>query len=81
MTRGCEKYYVIFIDDFLKYTKLYLLISKDKVYNMFLLYKAEVENQLNKKIKRVISYREGKYVLMNDYCERKCIIHEVTPPY
>jgi len=48
---------------------------------MFLLYKIEVENQLNKKIKRVRSDRGGEYVLMNNYCEKKGIIHEVTPPY
>ena len=48
---------------------------------MFLLYKAEVENQLNKKTKRVRSDKEGEYVMMNDYYVKKCIIHEVTPPY
>ena len=48
---------------------------------MFLLYKVEVENQLNKKIKRVRSDRGGEYMLMNDYCENKGIIHEIMPPY
>jgi hypothetical protein len=45
MIRGGKKYYVTFIDDFSRYT----IISKDEVYNIFLLYKAKVENQLNKK--------------------------------
>jgi hypothetical protein len=48
---------------------------------MFLIYKAKVENQLNKKSKRVKSDKEGEYVLMNDYYVKKCIINEVTPPY
>ena len=48
---------------------------------MFLLYKANVENQLNKKSKRVMSDEGGEYVLMNDYYVKKYIIHEVTPPY
>jgi len=48
---------------------------------MFLLYKAEVENQLNKKTKRVRSDKGGEYVMMNDYYVKKCIIHEVSPPY
>jgi len=39
MTRRCKKYYVILIDDFSRYTKLYLIRSKDEAYNMFLLYK------------------------------------------
>jgi len=45
---------------------------------MFLSYKAEVENQLNKKIKRIRSDKGGKYVLFNDYCVKEGIIHEVT---
>jgi len=48
---------------------------------VFLKYKVKVENQLNKKIKRIRSYRGGEYVLFNEYCVRECIIHEVTPPY
>jgi hypothetical protein len=62
MTRGGKKYYVTFIYDFSRY--------KDKAYNMFFLYKTEIENQLNKKIKRVRSDRGDEYVLMNDYCEK-----------
>ena len=49
MTRGGKKYYVTFIDDFSRHTKLFLIKSKDEAYNMFLLYKEQVENQLNKK--------------------------------
>ena len=56
-----------------------MLRSKDEAYNMLLLYKAEVENQLNKKIKWVRSDRGVEYVLINDYCEKEGIIHEVTP--
>ena len=48
---------------------------------MFLSYKAEVENQLNRKIKRLRSDRGGEYTLFNDFCEKEDIIHEVTPPY
>lgn len=48
---------------------------------MFLAYKNEVENQLNRKIKRIRSDRGGEYVLLNDYCEKYGIIHEITPPY
>ena len=48
---------------------------------MFLLYKAEVENQLNKKIKRIRLDRGGDYVLLHDYCENQRIIHEISPFY
>ena len=48
---------------------------------MFLSYKAEVENQLNRKIKRLRSDRGGEYTLFNDFCEKEGIIHEVNSPY
>ena len=38
---------------FSRYTKVYLLRNKDEAYDKFLLYKAEVENQLDRKIKRM----------------------------
>ena len=81
MTRGGKKYYITFIDDFSRFTKVYLIRNKDEAFDMFLSYKAEVENQLNKKIKRVRSDRGGEYILFNDFCEKEGIIHEVTPPY
>jgi hypothetical protein len=51
MTRGGKRYYVTFIDDFSRFTKLYLLRNKADAFSTFLSYKIEVENQLNKKIK------------------------------
>jgi len=48
---------------------------------VFLTYKAKVENQLNKKIKRIILDRGSEYVLFNEYCVREGIIHKVSPPY
>ena len=59
-TRGGKNYYVTFIDDYSRYAKVYLVRNKDEAYNMFLLYKAEVKNQLNKKIKRIRSNRGGE---------------------
>ena len=55
MTRGGKKFYVTFIDDYSKFTRVYLLRNKDEAFDMFLSYKAEVENQLDRKIKRIRS--------------------------
>ena len=81
MTRGGKKFYVTFIDDYYRFTKVYLLRNKDEAFDMFLSYKAEVDNQLDRKIKRIRSDRGGEYIPLNDYCEKKEIIHEVTSPY
>ena len=40
---------------------VYLLSRKDEVVNAFETYKAEVETQLNKKIKIIRSDRRGEY--------------------
>ena len=44
MIRGGKKFYVIFIDDYFRFTKFYLFTKKDEVVDMSLSYKAEVEN-------------------------------------
>jgi hypothetical protein len=75
LTRGGKCYYITFIDDFSRYTKVYLLKHKDEAFDMFLSYKAEVENQLNRKIKRVRSDRGGEYISFNDFCEKEGILH------
>ena len=48
----------------------------------FVLYKNEVENQLNKKIKVLKSDRGGEYEsTFVDVCTKHEIIHETTTPY
>ena len=44
-----------FMDDFSRYTEVDLLRSKDKAKEILLKYKVEVENQLDRKIKRLRS--------------------------
>ena len=80
MAREGKKFYVTFID-YSRFTRVYLLRNKDEVFDMFLSYKVEVENQLDRKIKRIRSNRGGEYIPLDDYCEKKGIIHEGIPPY
>jgi transposase InsO family protein len=71
------------IDDATKYCYLFLLKIKDEALEYFKTYKAEVENQLEKKIKHVRSDRGGEY-FSNEFdlfCSENGIIHERTPPY
>ena len=59
------------------------LNPKMKHFIFFKIYKAEVENQLVRKIKRVRSDRGGEYFSneFNLFCEEHGIIHERTPSY
>ena len=50
-SRGGKNYYVSFVDDFSRFTKIYLIKTKDEAGSMFLKFKAESENQLEKRIK------------------------------
>ena len=75
--------FLTLIDDATKYCFIYLLKSKDKALEHFKIFKAEVENQLEKKIKRLRSDRGGEYVSneFSQFYEENRIIHEITPPY
>ena len=44
MIRGGKKFYITFIDDCSRYTRVYRLRNKDEVRNVFIKYKNEVEN-------------------------------------
>ena len=57
--------------------------TKDEALEHFKIYKAEVENQLDRKIKRLRSDRGGEYLsnLFSEYCAESGIIHETTAPY
>jgi hypothetical protein len=51
LTKGGKRYFMTFIDDYTRFCYVYLLKSKDEALNYFKIYKAKVENQLEKKIK------------------------------
>jgi len=62
---------------------IYLLKSKDETLHYFKVCKTEVENQLERKIKRVRSDRGGKYFsnIFSPFFNEHDIIHERTRPY
>ena len=83
LTRGGNRYFITFIDDFTKFTYVYLMRNKDQAFDMFKVYKSEVENQKDKKIKVLRSDRGGEYFSMefSSFCEESGIIHQATAPY
>ena len=56
-----QRYFITFIDDYSRYGYIYLIYEKSQSLDVFKAYKAEVENQLDKKIKAVKYDRGGEY--------------------
>ena len=83
LTKCGRRYFMTFIDDCTRFCYVYLLKTKDEALHYFKVYKAEVENQLEKKIKRLRSDRGGEYFSneFSEFCAVHGIIHERTPPY
>jgi len=65
------------------YCYVYLLKTKDEAFHYFKIFKAEVENQIERKIKRLRDDRGGEYISneFSQFCGEHGIIHEVTRPY
>jgi len=59
LTQGGRIYFMTFIDDYSKFCYTYLLKFKDDVLDWFKVYKAEAENQLDKRIKILRSDRRS----------------------
>ena len=56
-----QQYFITFIDDYSRYGYLYLIHEKSQSLDVFKNFKAEVKNQLRKKIKAVRYDRGGEY--------------------
>ena len=82
LTKCGKKYFMTLIDDSTRFCYVYLLNTKDEALHYFKIYKAEVENQLEKKIKRVRSDRDGEYFSneFDSFCAEYGIIHEGRLP-
>jgi hypothetical protein len=61
LIKGGKRYCMTFIYDCTRFLYMYLLKSKDEALYYFKTYKAEVENQLERKIKQLRSDRGGEY--------------------
>jgi hypothetical protein len=83
LTRGGKCYFITFIDDFSRYTYVYLMRNKDESFDMFKKYKIEVENQKDKRIKILRSDRGGEYFPQEFtiYCEKNGLIHQRLASY
>ena len=83
LTRENKRYFITFIDDFSRFTYVYLMRNKDESFDMFKHYKTKVENQNDRKIKILRNDKGGEY-FPNDFstfCEKHGIIHQSSAPY
>jgi len=79
---GGSLYYVIFIDDYSRKTWLYLLKTKDEVFNKFQEFKAEIENLTCKKIKTLRTNNGEEYTSKEfvAFCKSTGIRRKLTIP-
>ena len=82
LSYGHFKYFVTFIDDFSRFTWVYLLHSKSDVLNAFQFFLSYVEIQFSKCIKTLYSNSGGEYVSNNfqPFLKTKGIISQRTCP-
>jgi transposase InsO family protein len=83
LTKGGKRYFTTLINDATRFCYVYLLKTKDEMLDYFKIYKAEVKNQLERKIKYLRSDHGGEYfpLLFDEFCVEYGIIHERTAPY
>ncbi|KAM0877932.1 hypothetical protein ACQ4PT_035216 [Festuca glaucescens] len=78
---GKHAYYVSFIDDFSKFTWIYLLKKRSDVYQVFLDFQQYVERQFNSKIITMQTDWGGEYEKLNGFFQRVGIAHHVSYPH
>ena len=62
LTRAGKRYFITLIDDATHYCVVYLLKTKDQAFHYFEIFKTEVKNQLDRKIKCLLDDRGEEYI-------------------
>jgi hypothetical protein len=77
------KYYVIFVDDYSRYTWLYPLDTEFAVYECFIKFKILVEKQFSSSIKQLQSDGGGEYTSLHfqSFLTKNDIVHRKSCPY
>ena len=83
LTKDGKRYFTTLVDDASRLCYVYLLQTEDEALDYYKIYKTEVENQIERRIKHLRSDRGGEYFpkIFGEFCEEHGIIHERTPPY
>jgi hypothetical protein len=78
---GRYKYYVSFIDNFSKFTWIYLLKNKLEVFHVFQIFQTHAERQFNRKILTMQTDWGGEYERLNSLFKKIGIKHHVSCPH
>jgi histone deacetylase 1/2 len=78
---GKHSYYVSFIDDFSKFTWIYLLKKHSDVYQVFLNFQQLVERKFDRKIITMQTDWGGEYEKLNSFFQKVGITHHVSCPH
>jgi hypothetical protein len=80
---GGSRYYVSFIDDYTRYTRVYFLKSKDEVLEKFKEFDNFTKNVTGKGIKILRTDNGGEYCsnAFDTYLKERGITHQLTAPY
>jgi transposase InsO family protein len=78
---GRNKYYVSFIDDYSKFTWIYLLCQKSDVFACFRDFQSLAKRQFDRKIRTVQTDWGGEYQALSSFFTRMGIAHHVSCPH
>jgi len=78
---GRNKYYVSFVDDFSKFTWIYLIKYKSEVFQKFHEFQTMVERQFDRKILTMQTDWGGEYQRLHSFFDKAGIIHHVSCPH
>ncbi|KAK9133330.1 hypothetical protein Scep_012858 [Stephania cephalantha] len=75
------RYFALFVDDFYRFSWLYLLHSKDQLLSAFIQFKTMAEKQLESPIKILQTDGGGEFQAVDNLLTAHGIIHRVSCPY
>lgn len=82
-TAGGNRYFMLLIDDYTRWSYVYVLQTKDQALDAFVKFKAETENVTGERIKALRSDRGGEFLAaaFREVCEKAGIQRHLTAPY
>jgi transposase InsO family protein len=83
MSTNAFRYYLVFVDEFTKFTWVYLLKHKSDTFHIFTQFQAMVHTQFSLPIKTIRTDCGGEFTSnqFNQFCASKGMIHQVSCPH